>query len=276
MVSNNIILIIIILIVAGFIIGFYFNYTKKKNVNKDDDLNTSDNQLPANKKKKVRFNDKVSYDLSNESKKKSKIDVDSICSLYSPNNSDSSNSQSNNSDSNSYNQEMSNLSESSNRGSDQKSETPIAPNTAVLPSNLEQIDPKEIWNSNFGLPLIDQNEKEKYMSQMKKNHENYVKSMGQFTQHVMDDKTVIKTDTSIHPFDEADKQVFKGKKIKDIYDDQTSGPKAKPKKIKYKTPSSIIYENEVDINGGYIKGTNLHGYDGINDGYKLASFGNEF
>ncbi len=112
---------------------------------------------------------------------------------------------------------------------------------------------------------------------MQNNHKDFQRSLGQFTQYQMDNRTLLKTDTTIDPFKpEKQSKSLKGRTVKEIYDQQVAGPKAKPKKIKSRTGTSIIYEDEAEMNGGTIKGTNLCGFDGINDGFKTAAFGNEF
>jgi len=148
----------------------------------------------------------------------------------------------------------------------------------VVPSNMDTKDPEETWFSSFGLPLMSAQEKESFTKKMKKNHDNYQKSMGEFTKYQMDDSTVIKTDITIDPFkpEKRNNKSLQGKAIKDIYDQQVAGPRARPKIIKKKTDTCTIYENESELNGGKIKGTNLCGFDGISDSYKSAAFGNEF
>ena len=147
----------------------------------------------------------------------------------------------------------------------------------ILPVNLEEENPNDTWDSSFGLPLMTDNAKQKFAAKMHQNHKLYQKSLSQFNKYQLDNSTLIKTDITIDPFKpEKNSKNLKGKTIGQIYDEQVAGPKAIPKKIKTRTPTSIIYENESEMNGGRIKGTNLCGFDGISGSYKTAAFGNEF
>ena len=245
--ANNIIILIIILVVIGVVVYLYYNHKKiLSTIQADTPENQNDNTAkPKKNRKKVRFDDNVIYhtydrkgtkQLSGSSK--DSIDVDK---LFSP-----------------------------SIASDEKSET-------VYPSNLDRTDPEELWDANFGLPLMTHNEKQKYVAKMQKNYKDYEKSLGKFVKYQTDDSTIIKTDASINPFsaDQIDK-IFKGKTIKEIYDDQVAGPKAKPKQIKYQTSTSLVYENESELNGGQLQGTNLCAFDSDTTGFKSANLKNEF
>lgn len=147
----------------------------------------------------------------------------------------------------------------------------------ILPGNFEEDNPNDSWDSSFGMPLMTDAAKQKFASKMHQNHKLYQKSLGQFNKYQLDNSTLIKTDVTIDPFKpEKNSKNLKGKTIGQIYDEQVAGPKAIPKKIKTRTPTSIIYENESEMNGGLLKGTNLCGFDGISGSYKTAAFGNEF
>ncbi|XWV24829.1 hypothetical protein QJ856_gp0954 [Tupanvirus deep ocean] len=278
MISNNIILIIFILIVIGIVVYFYYNYKNASTIQGGNiHVTTKDKNT-----KKVRFNNNVEYntyqnkfstsnrlsDSLNQSplqsplsspSRRNKIDVDSIFS--SGLSSDS-------------NQEEIDLVDDNSVSS--VSSSPMAMQT-ICPSNLDQTDPEAMWDASFGLPLMTKEDKKKFITKMQKNHKDFQKSLGQFTQYQMDDSTIIKNDTTIDPFksDHRSKSL-KGRTVKEIYDEQVAGPKAKPKRIKAQTSTTTIYEDETEINGGKIKGTNLHAFDGINDGFKTAAFGNEF
>ena len=144
----------------------------------------------------------------------------------------------------------------------------------VCPRNVEH--PDGSWDAQFGLPLINTNSKKKIAQQIKKEHDEYNKSLGKFNKYQMDKKSLIKTDITIDPFKSENKRHFKGKAIRDIYDEQVAGPKATPKKIIRRCGSSIIYDNESEMNGGMLSGTSMHGYNGSKYGFKSANFGNEF
>lgn len=111
----------------------------------------------------------------------------------------------------------------------------------IHPSN-QNIDSEKVWDANFGLPLMTSEEKQKYVTKIQKNYKEYEKSLGKFVKYQTDDNTVTKPDT-INPFDPNQANIFKDKTIKEIYDKQVEGPRAKPKKVKYTTPYSIEYED---------------------------------
>jgi len=155
---------------------------------------------------------------------------------------------------------------------------PVSSKTKVIPSNVDQTDPNDTWDSSFGLPLMSADEKRDYFNRMQQNHKKLEKSLGEFTEYLTDRSTVIKTDTSIDPFKPCHHSPsLQDQTIKDIYDSQVSTYKAKPKKILKATKSETVYQHESELNGGKINGTKgLHGFDGIGDTFKAASFGNEF
>lgn len=154
---------------------------------------------------------------------------------------------------------------------------PVTKNkTNIVASNYEQESPETIWDSSFGVPLMDKEEKKIFYKKIQDDHQDYQKSLGQFAKYQTDNSTLIKTDVTIDPFKpEKKSDCLKGRSVKEIYDEQVAGPKAIPKKIRSTTCSEIIYEDELEMNGGKIKGTNLFGFDS-SDGYKTATFGNEF
>jgi hypothetical protein len=151
------------------------------------------------------------------------------------------------------------------------------PNYKIHPSNLEQIDPEDTWDASFGLPLMSKEEKNEYFNKMQQNFKTYSNAVDDFGKYQMDRSTVIETDVTINPFkpDHRSHQL-KGKPIKEIYDEQVAGPKAKPKKIKSITNTGITYDDESELNGGKLMGGNLIGFDGVTGSHKSASFGNEF
>jgi len=147
----------------------------------------------------------------------------------------------------------------------------------INPSNLDSVSPEETWDASFGLPLMSKDEKRDYFAQMQKNHKKYENSISDFAKYQMDRSTIIQTETTINPFrpDHRSKSL-RGRAVKDIYDEQVAGPKAKPKRVKKRTQTGVVYENESELNGGIISGTKMYGFDGINDSHKTAAFGNEF
>lgn len=147
--------------------------------------------------------------------------------------------------------------------------------------NSNNFDPDtkntDTWDSSFGLPLMNPDEKKRFFEKMQQNHKKFGQSMDEFTAYKTDRSTIIKTETTIDPFKPDHRSEFlQGKPISDIYDSQVSTIKAKPKNVKKKTSNQIIYEEESELNGGHINGTSLYGFDGVVDDYKTAAFGNEF
>lgn len=144
--------------------------------------------------------------------------------------------------------------------------------------NEEDKDSAEkVWYDSFSTPLMDPDDKKKFYAKIQKSYKDYEKSFGEFIQYQMDNDTLIKTDITIDRFKpEKRNNNCGGKAIKDIYDEMVAPPKAKPKKIKRKTDRCIIYDDESELNGGNIRGTTMCGFDGNNDGFKSAAFGNEF
>jgi len=301
MVSNNILTIILILLIVGIIAYFYYNYKNFGNITDTTIVAPKDSNENKIKKRRVRFNDNVKYNTYNKQysdnedsddtlfinspkidrnrSKNSSIDIDNMLALVSSSTSNSSTSSSARSSSARATNKK-NLSPNiqtkldSNRCS---SDTEDYESTnKIYPSNLDQTDPEALWDASFGLPLMDKNEKKKFINKMQKNHKEYGKSLGQFVKYQMDDSTLIKTDITIDPFKCETQKPLMGNTIKEIYDRQVEGPKAKPKRIKTKTAACTIYEDESELNGGIIKGSDLYGFDGINNGYKTAAFGNEF
>lgn len=274
--ANNIYLIIFILIIIAIIVYFYYNGKSIiPSINDTNDNNKihSNNasiktpkrkqiqsnlkKILKNNRKKVRFDDKINVFSPNKNKSNTKskygskynsnkpIDVDSI---------------------------MGKEIDLDEVLSDNKQFT-----SKVMPANLDITDPEQSWYNNFGSPLIGADEKKKFYAKMQKNYKNYEKAMGEFTKYQTDNSTIIKTDVTIDPFKPENRNnKLKGKAIKDIYDEQVAGPKAKPKKIKHQTDTNVIYDNESELNGGLISGSNLCAFDNISDDYKAAAFGNEF
>ncbi|AKI80042.1 hypothetical protein QJ850_gp657 [Acanthamoeba polyphaga mimivirus] len=302
MISNNTITIILIIAIVAIVFYIYFqrnksrkdshknpgNYQNFDTLNNDSDAKIMKKSVKKstkkllkksnqnNQKKKVRFDKTVKYNIYKQqspeiSSHNSPFDVDTILNSIYSDQSDISE------DSNCS--EISELSETSNHSELSDTNNNLCCN--IIPSNLED-DTNNYWDSSFGLPLATDEEKNKFAKQIKKNHKNYEKALGNFTKHKTDDNIIIKTDTTIEMFkspytsdeDETELQ-RKPRTVKDIYDNKVAGPKAKPKKIKYKTANMVMYENENEMNGGFIKGTNIHGFDG-NAGFKSADICDEF
>lgn len=139
-----------------------------------------------------------------------------------------------------------------------------------IPNSLDKdIEPR--WDSAFGAPLMSAAEKKKFTDSIKKDHKQYERSLGKFSQYLMDKSTVIE------PFKPNTKSSkLKGRPIQDIYNEQVAGPKAKPKQIKRKTDTMIVYDDETEMNGGSLGGTDVNAFDENFASHKLAAFGNEF
>lgn len=316
MVSKNIIIIILIFVLVGTIVYFVYNYQnehmtilskqpeeKRVRFNNIVKYNVYDNNTTSGSEQKYASSSRrnqlcsptpiendISPSLTQKCKRSKKIiNVDEILSRsnLSPNNSSEKSTTSPNKYCYKANKQRPITNDNLNDESDapdicdisdveDDSADVVLTNSNILPSNLE-LDPEETWDASFGLPLMSKEEKKNYFARMQKNHKKYEKSMGEFGQYQMDRSTVIQTDTTINPFKPDHRSdTLKGRRIKDIYDEQVSGPKAKPKKVLKKNKNMTVYENESEMNGGIIEGTNMYGFDGICDDYKTAAFGNEF
>jgi len=259
MMANNIVFIIVILIIVGIIVYFYFNYRNRHNPS-DNTISFATNK---NNSKRVRFDRNAK--LHNNKR--------ALLSL-SPNMMEESDGELSAGDlsANTSLGSSTSYSEKSSISQSEKSEISSLENSHWAAHN--EIEPEKTWDCNFGLPLMSKEQKQKFVSKMQKNYKNYQKSLGQFSAYQTDNKTLIHSETKIDPFSNQQKLI--GRPIKDIYDEQVSGPKAIPKKIKHRTESMVVYADENEMNGGNIKGTKLRGYDSTSSKYKSASFGDDF
>jgi len=269
MISKKIFNILILLIIIAIIIYFYYNdtgdknvITKKKSVNKPK---RSNRKIIKKKKcsqksnqKKVRFNDNVKYyyyDVNEQAD--DKIDIDRIL----------------------------NKKKVAPGLLKETKSVEIMPTVdgggtfaeQIVPMNQEQGNADDTWDANFGLPLITKKESHNHFDKMQKSNRKYEQSMSDFTEYQVDRSSLVEPEFKIDPFKPSTKSAtLKNQKIKDIYDMQVAAPTAAPKKIKKVTSDLITYENDSENNGGLIQGTNLHGFDGHNNIFGSAAFGNEF
>ncbi|AGF85210.1 hypothetical protein QJ854_gp572 [Moumouvirus goulette] len=278
---------ILIFLIIGIVLYFFYSTMKENYTNTNTKIKNKTSKKICKKngkngtKKRVRFNDNIEYNIySNKlrstdtlssphsisgqystSDQHSKFDNCYISNEKSPNKID-------------VDSILSQVSSDCSMTDSINSESIQSENNQVVPSNLSD-NAEDIWHSSFGKPLLTQQEKNKFTQKIQKNHKNYEKCLGQFVKYQMDDNIVIKTDTTIDPFKNPNDPNLKNMTIKDIYDKQVTGPKAKPKIIKKTTGNSVMYDDESELNGGFIKGTNLQGFDGTSD-FKSAAFDNEF
>ena len=153
----------------------------------------------------------------------------------------------------------------------------INPAGNIIPSNFDQIDPNDKWDSSFGLPLLEKKEQAAYFVKMMDNYKNYKNTLDKFGQYLTDQSTIIKTETTIDPFKPSVRSSqLNEMTVQDIYDEQVAGPQIVQKKIKERTDSGIVYFDESEMNGGKMKGTNLSGFNGVDDRWESAAFGNGF
>lgn len=267
--ANNIMLLIIILVFIGIIVYFYYNQKKLSAftlINTPKILNETNKAKHKKNRKKVRFDDNVTYytydknyiNKKSDNVKHSQIDMDKL--FTSPQ----------------YSNELTN--------SDHDTYTDVRDDILsndVRPANLDTIllqeeNSETTWDSTFGLPLMTQNEKQKHIDKIHKNYKDYEKSLGKFVKYQTDDSMLINVNTNINPFDPNKADTIKGKTIKKIYDSYVEGPKAKPKQIKYQSDTSLIYKDESELNGGKLLGTKLSAFDKDGNDFKSANFSNEF
>lgn len=156
----------------------------------------------------------------------------------------------------------------------------MVPSDTIIESNLDLSTVGDTWDASFGMPLMSQKEQADYFAKMMNNFSKYKEAVGEFYEYVTDQKAVLKTDTTIDPFQPSKTpekyKSLKGKTVGEIYDEQVSGPHAKSKEIRKVTKTETFYEDESDMNGGIIPGTKLFGFDGSSSNKMPASFGNGF
>ena len=246
MISKNILIIFLIFLIIGVTVSFYYDYRIRKSINKD---------------KHVRFNNIVSYYVypsnrknNNErdnSKKVNNIDAKAVTSVQ-------------------------------NRRDLKYDTSPyFCPGSDIseeVRSNSDKLGfDTDGWDESFGLPLMGAAEKKRYFEKMQKNHKKLEKSLDSFTKYKNDQSNVIFKGTSIDPFKNDHRHCqLMNRSIKDIYDEQVIAPEAKRKQIVQQTNDETIYDNEPDMNGGAIPGTNLFGFNGVYETCGSANIVNEF
>jgi hypothetical protein len=245
MTFSNIISIIIILLVIGTIAYIYLNPPSKNSAVIKPELT-----------KHVQFDDNIKYDTSSDNLNLSS-DIPMLDSIASIDFDDLSS--------------IDNMAHSETKSPHYSDN--LTPTMPVSPINAEQVD--KGWDANFGVPLATSKETAKHINKIKKEHEDYQKSLGKFTRHQTDNDILIKSDVTIDPFDPKNKSRVVNKTVQEIYDDCTKAPQAKPKRVLKTTPLSVVYENESEMNGGRIRGTRLSGYDKLNK-QQIADFGDAF
>lgn len=244
--KNTVIVILIIVIVCLLLFGYY-NYNNNKQ---------------TKPKKKVRFNDNIQKNVYPKLKSISEYSIDHFSSV---------NEDSVNSSLNTYS-----LSNSDSlRNSDESTDSGYSDGTQEYSENSVQAygqnnSSESEWDAQFGVPLLSKQYQEKFKKGMLKKHQNYGNSLDEYTKYVMDNESMIEPNEEINPKD------FYGKTIQEVYDKQTARIKPKNKKIKYQNSDITIYEDENEMNGGKMKGTNVTGFNGASGKYKSADFANEF
>lgn len=151
------------------------------------------------------------------------------------------------------------------------SELSVVIEDSVQPANLSESE--NTWDSTFGLPLMDSSNKTRLINKLRKNHDNYQKSIGQIAEYQTDRSTVIQTDVTIDPFKS---NSYDGLTVKEIYDKQTEGPRAVPKKISSTIDNLTIYSSESELNGGKLQKSNLGCFNDNQGSYQSAFFSDGF
>jgi hypothetical protein len=154
-------------------------------------------------------------------------------------------------------------------------------NDDVIPANDDYGDENDEWDSNFGIPLVEENQKKKFGRQLRKEYDKYYDSFDNFNKKYQDMSDLVEEREKIDPFDESNAKYFEGKTIGEIFDEQNAGPILKNKKVKKVGTNEIIYEDEKKINGGYFYKcgkNNVHAYhwDPSKSDYKSSDIHNEF
>jgi len=150
----------------------------------------------------------------------------------------------------------------------------------MILSDTEQIPvsdklDQDTWDYSFGLPLMSCYAKQKYTDNMNKNHQKYLNSMSEYTEHQTDKSIILQKDIEISKFNRNNDNSNIGKKIKDIFDEQTANINVPTKNIINQTDNLITYDNESSMNAGNLLGASFSGFEhGCN--FKNVTDDNDF
>ncbi len=114
---------------------------------------------------------------------------------------------------------------------------PVTQNVSDIPIPMTQdiinMENNNQWDSNFGVPLYTKQEQKRFVEKMQKNMQAYSNAVSEIDNYRMDRSTIIQNDTTIDPFKPPhdQKNIYQGRSIKEIYDEQVAGPKPVPKRI---------------------------------------------
>lgn len=270
MASNKLYLSIFIIAVLGIIIYFYYNYKGNPSVTEDNKVGLQTNlntQLPPTQLSPTQLS--PTHNSGQTAVKKKYINVDELIASIKSSDSDTSVSSPLLSP-----HSASDILSQYDRENDRQYESKH--NISRLSDNLNGSDTDIAWDACFGLPLMSKKDRDDFAKKMRKENDDYSKSLGKFSKYQTDDSMLIKTDITIDPFNPKQNRQLQNKTIKDIYDEQVAGPKCVSKSIKRKTNEMTIYDDESELNGGCIKGCSLYGFDGVTDAFKGANFGDDF
>ena len=147
----------------------------------------------------------------------------------------------------------------------------------AAPKHLIEPSATDTWDSSFGIPLMDPEEKRMFAQRMQANMNKYTHAVDKFAEFRDNRDNVEKAQTTLDPFvtDHRSSSLI-GKTIKEIYDEQTAGPRPKPKEVLDRTRTNTYYKDENSMNGAYLEGTRLTGFDGLGDMWQTSQFSNGF
>ena len=133
------------------------------------------------------------------------------------------------------------------------------------------------WDAQFGKPLVRASQRRKFNDKMRKEHREHQKSFSKFNRYMMDDKAVIKTNTSLNLFrDPKASKRFQDRPIGDIYDSIVAPPRARPKKVSHKKGSTVMYDDDEEANSGELRGTHFKCFDERDETFGKAKFEDQF
>lgn len=97
------------------------------------------------------------------------------------------------------------------------------------------------WETNYGLPLVTDPQKRAFAKKLIDENKKYANSFSSFHDYLTDESTLIRPPV-IDPFRQP--ELFKGKKIEDIYNEMTQNVKAKSKNIIGENDGELLYEGD--------------------------------
>jgi hypothetical protein len=136
---------------------------------------------------------------------------------------------------------------------------------SLRPANMSEENPDGEWGNAFN-PQFVQNEQKKFLRKLQRSHKHRAQSLKDLAKFHEQQDGMVEYAELINPA---------GKTIREVYENRTAPPKAKPKKIKHKGRNLTTYEGENEMNSGMLRG-GLAAHNLQTDGRSRVDFGNDF